>query len=161
MSVSSVTDMALAIAYWITTSVVVGLLGARLTLGALRSVARRTWWSAGPTARWYRRILRIDVWKDKLPEAGRFGGGVSKRRIISRKHSVLERLYLETVRAELVHTVLLAIQWVPVFWLSPGFIAVPVLYALVANVPFIAVQRYNRLRLSRLVSVDDRWSLDE
>ncbi|WP_308464397.1 hypothetical protein [Ferrimicrobium sp.] len=158
---SNVVGMALAVAFWIATSVVVGFLGARLPLTVLLSIARHPWWLGGPKARWYRQRLCIDTWKHRLPEAGSFGGGVSKRRIVNRQHSTLVRLYLETVRAELVHTGLLVIQWLPALWLSPGFVVVPVLYAVLANVPFVAVQRYNRVRLSRIVDIHDPWCLDE
>lgn len=115
----------------------------------------------GPSARWYRRRLRIDSWKDRLPEAGRFAGGVSKRHLSTRERVAIERLYLETVRAELVHVSLMALQWLPALWMNSGFRILALAYAVVANMPFIAVQRYNRLRLSRLVRPWDRWSIDK
>jgi len=158
---SNVAAVAIAVGFWVGTSLLIGLVGSRLSLKTLRSVARASWWLRGPSARWYRRQLQIEIWKDRLPEAGGFGGGVSKRHLATRQRSALERMYLETVRAELVHTGLLVVQWLPVLWLHSGFRVLPVAYAVLANLPFIAVQRYNRLRLSRLVRTAERWSIDE
>ncbi|WP_276937687.1 hypothetical protein [Ferrimicrobium acidiphilum] len=158
---SNLVAVAIAVVFWVGASLLIGLVGSRLSLGTLRSIARVAWWLRGPSVGWYRRQLQIETWKDRLPEAGGFGGGMSKRHLLTRQRSALERMYLETVRAELVHTGLLAVQWVPVLWLHAGFRVLPVAYAVIANLPFIAVQRYNRLRLSRIVRAGDYWSIDE
>jgi glycosyl-4,4'-diaponeurosporenoate acyltransferase len=158
---SNVAAVITAIIFWVGTSLLIGLVGSRLSLKTLRSLSRVSWWLRGPSVRWYRRQLHIEMWKDRLPEAGGFAGGVSKRHLLTRQRSVLERMYLETIRAEIVHAGLLVIEWLPVLWLRFEFRILPLVYAVIANVPFIAVQRYNRLRFSRLVRTRDRWSIDE
>jgi len=107
-------------------------------------------WERG--GRWYQRTLRISAWKDLLPEAGAFfRGGVSKRSLPSRDRVGLERFAIETRRAERVHWSLLALC--PIFWLwNPPVLAIAMTaYALIANVPFILVQRFNRARLHRIL----------
>ena len=101
----------------------------------------------------YVRTLRIRRWKAMLPEAGDvFAGGFDKSRLRRPSADHLERHLLETRRAELGHW--LALVPAPLFvvanppWLAP-FTA---LYALAVNGPCIAAQRYNRLRLSRVLA---------
>lgn len=107
--------------------------------------------------RWYERRLRIKRWKDRVPEAGDvFRGGFSKRAVQARDRAHLERFVVETRRAELTHWLLLAaaplfLLWNP-WWLG----AVMVVYALVANVPCLLIQRYNRARLERVLRAATR-----
>jgi glycosyl-4,4'-diaponeurosporenoate acyltransferase len=98
----------------------------------------------------YRRRLRIHRWKDRLPEAGAlFPGGVSKRHLPPAGSGGLERFALETRRGELAHW--MAIVPAPLFavWNPAPLGAVMVVYACAVNLPCIAVQRYNRLRIAR------------
>ena len=100
--------------------------------------------------RLYAKRLRIDEWKDRLPEAGAlFAGGVSKAHV---GRDDLERFVVETRRAELAH------WWAagasPLFVLWNPWYALPLLvaYGLGVNLPFIAIQRYNRLRATRVLA---------
>ena len=106
----------------------------------------------------YERVLRIKRWKDLLPEAGAlFRGGFSKRRIRRHDRPYLEEFVVATRRAELAHWPILLLAptffaWIPLFsmpwWLATGLFA----YGVVANVPCILVQRYNRARLERMLA---------
>lgn len=101
--------------------------------------------------RLYVRVLRIKRWKHLLPEAGAvFAGGFDKKRLTSRSEDHLTTYLRETRRAELGHW--LAAAGAPLFFLwNPAWIgAVMVVYAVVANGPCVASQRYNRLRLARI-----------
>lgn len=97
--------------------------------------------------RW-ERWLRVRRWKDHLPEAGGFFGGVSKRHLAGR-HAVAQQL-IETRRAEWAHVALLAVA--PAFALGnpPALAAAMVGYAVVANVPCIVIVRVNRARFLRV-----------
>lgn len=141
--------LVVAVAYWLGLSGFVGWVANRLPDSWLERVAAR--WPRAPFEEgggWYRKRLVIERWKDRLPEAGGFAGGRSKRHLIAREQ--VEVLYVETMRAELVHLVLLVTEWVPALWLPGTWASVALIYALGANLPFLAVQRYNRARIDRL-----------
>lgn len=100
----------------------------------------------------YRHGLRIDRWKDRVPEAGGlFPGGLSKRALPDAEQGGLARFVAETRRAELGHW--LAAAGGPFFalWNPLPIAAVMVLYGLAVNLPFIAIQRYNRIRACRVL----------
>jgi glycosyl-4,4'-diaponeurosporenoate acyltransferase len=103
--------------------------------------------------RFYRRTLRIGRWKDRLPEAGAlFAGGVSKRHLPSGTRGLdLDRFVVETRRAELGHW--LAGLPAPLFvlWNPPAAAVLMVAYGWGVNLPFIAIQRYNRARAEGLI----------
>ncbi len=135
---------------WAAWSVVVG---AGVHLLPDRWFERDTWltrpraFEAG--GRLFERV-HIRRWKDRLPDAGAvFAPGASKRALVGRSPAALARFALETRRAEYVHVAIAGLA--PLFWLwNPvGLTAAMCAYALVANVPCIAIQRYNRARLAR------------
>ena len=100
----------------------------------------------------YFRLLGIRRWKGLLPDGGGlFAGGFEKRHLRSVDPAYLGRFLLETRRAELTHY--LAMAPAPLFFLwNPWPVGVfMLLYALAANLPCIAAQRYNRARLRRVL----------
>jgi glycosyl-4,4'-diaponeurosporenoate acyltransferase len=104
------------------------------------------------SARWYRRRLRIHRWKDRLPEAGAlFAGGLSKRHLPSYDVGGLQLFVRETRRAELAHWWALCCGPLFVMWNPPLAAGLLVGYGVVVNLPFIMIQRYNRLRLQGLL----------
>ncbi|HEY8547953.1 MAG TPA: hypothetical protein VIL36_23000 [Acidimicrobiales bacterium] len=120
-----------------------------------RSLFRVRRWEQG--GRRYRRVLRIHRWKDRLPEAGAlFAGGISKRRLTGDEDGGLERFVVETRRAELGHW--LAVLPAPLFalWNPPVAAVLMVVYALAVNLPFVAIQRYNRARAERVLGASRR-----
>lgn len=107
--------------------------------------------------RWYQRRLRIATWKDRLPEAGAFfGAGFSKRGLGTRDTDHLRRFVAETRRAELTHWAVVAFAPLFVLWNPIWLAMVMLVYGVLANVPCIAVQRYNRGRLERVLTHRDR-----
>lgn len=97
----------------------------------------------------YRRWLKINAWKDRLPEAGEFFSlhSFNKSHINRFEKEYLSRFILETCRAELAHLLPfffypLCLPWNP--WPANLIMGI---YVVVANVPFIIIQRYNRARL--------------
>ena len=106
---------------------------------------RRTWESTG----FYAGTLRIHEWKDRVPEAGAlFADGTSKAHVT---RADVGQLVVETRRAELAHWWCAAAG--PLFALCNPWYAVPLLvaYGLGVNLPFVAIQRYNRLRATRVL----------
>jgi glycosyl-4,4'-diaponeurosporenoate acyltransferase len=105
---------------------------------------------------WYREQWRIESWKQRLPERGAAFGGFAKRSVAFGSDDVLRQFVVETRRAEHAHWgmtagMLLTVLWNP-WWALPVNAAV----ALGSNVPCIAVQRYNRARLLRVLSRSSR-----
>jgi glycosyl-4,4'-diaponeurosporenoate acyltransferase len=103
--------------------------------------------------RWYEQRWRIRAWKRHLPEAGGlFRDGYSKRTLRSGAGAALDRFRIETRRAELTHWCV--VVWTPVFvlWNPLPLFGAMVAYALIANGPCIAAQRYNRARLDRVLA---------
>ena len=97
---------------------------------------------------WYRRRLRVHRWKDKVPEAGGlFRGGISKRHLPGREVAGLQLFVRETRRAELAHWWAMGCGPVFVLWNPPLAAGLLVGYGVLINLPFIAIQRYNRFRL--------------
>lgn len=145
--------VALSVATWVAVSFAIGWWATRWPDDRLVSegpFTRLRGWEAGG-AFWQRR-LRVQRWKDRLPEAGAFFGGAAKRRLPSRSDEGLEAFRRETVRAERVHWLILASTPVHLLWCRPTVFAGMVLYGVVFNVPFIVVQRANRGRLERILS---------
>ena len=94
------------------------------------------------------RLLRVQRWKDRVPEAGDvFAGGVSKRHLPGHSAAGLQQFAAMTRRAEYGHWMCAVSAPVFALW-NPGWIAaVMVVYGVAVNAPFIAIQRYNRLRI--------------
>lgn len=98
------------------------------------------------------RVLGVRRWKDRLPEAGAlFPGGISKRHVPPPAEGGLERFVAETRRAERGHWLALVPGPLAALWNPPAGAAAMVAYGVVVNLPFIAVQRFNRQRAQRLL----------
>jgi glycosyl-4,4'-diaponeurosporenoate acyltransferase len=136
---------------WAVGSLAIGWWAARRPPTAIHAgpVTRlRPWEHDGRT---WQRLTRVSRWKDRLPEAGAVFGGMSKRSVGSRGTDEMQRFATETVRAEKVHWALLATTPLHAIWCRPTIFLGMVAYGLVANVPFIVVQRANRGRIDRIV----------
>jgi len=137
---------------WALTSVAVGLAATRWSLERLDRpgplTCLRGWEQDGA---WWNRHLRVRRWRDAIPEAGSLFGGYSKQHLRSRRSEDLDRFRLETVRAERVHWLLLASALLHPIWCRPTVALGMLAFGVVANVPFIIVQRANRGRLQRLL----------
>jgi glycosyl-4,4'-diaponeurosporenoate acyltransferase len=99
---------------------------------------------------WYERTLHVRAWKDRLPEAGTWFGGLSKRHLPAAAEGGLGRYRAECVRAELTHWFAPAI--VPLFalWTPWWLFAVLALGGLACNLPCVVAPRYNRARIDAL-----------
>ena len=99
--------------------------------------------------RMYVRLVHIDRWKRRLPEVSNWGPGERTSKASLRGRGSLGPLLAETRRAEYVHLALLCCG--PVFWLwNPRWLAIVMTgFGVAFNLPFIAIQRYNRARILR------------
>ena len=100
--------------------------------------------------RFYRQKLKIERWKNKLPDKSQKVASMVKKSVGNDHSSAyLLRLTAETCVSEAVHWVLLLCS--PVYLAcmeQPLSIVAAVGYAL-SHLPFIVIQRYNRPRLLR------------
>ncbi|HMQ10176.1 MAG TPA: glycosyl-4,4'-diaponeurosporenoate acyltransferase [Oligoflexia bacterium] len=106
------------------------------------------------TPTWYKKYLLIKKWKDCLPDAAAwFEHGFAKATLKSSEEAYLKRFFIETTRGELAHWLTMA--FTPLFYLWNPIWACIVMtsYALVANVPCILIQRYNRLRIKKILKI--------
>lgn len=111
-----------------------------------RMYKKRKWEQDG---KWYSKYIKIGKWKDILPQ--RVGGdGFSKAHFTSTSKEYIDRFILETCRGEWNHK-LNCLYGIPVLVISPiKYGAVFALLVLIGNLPFVAIQRYNRIRLLKI-----------
>jgi glycosyl-4,4'-diaponeurosporenoate acyltransferase len=100
---------------------------------------------------WYRERLRIERWKDRLPERGAAFGGFAKRSVGGGDAAVLRQFVVETRRAEHAHWGMVAGVGLTVLWNPWWALPVNAAVAVGSNLPCIAIQRYNRARLLRVL----------
>lgn len=101
---------------------------------------------------WFRKYLKIDKWKDRVPELGGvFGDGFQKRSIALGTKNQLELFIRETRRAELAHWVMTA-GWIITIAFNPLWaIVFNLIFAHIVNFPCLIIQRYNRARLIKVL----------
>jgi glycosyl-4,4'-diaponeurosporenoate acyltransferase len=124
-----------------------------------RALAEDRWWSRTRSferdGRFYEQRFGIKRWKDRVPEAGAlFDAGVSKRALPARDRAGLQRFVVETRRAELGHWLAAAAGPLFALWNPPAVAVVMVCYGIGINAPFVAIQRYNRARVARVLRRD-------
>jgi|YNPMSStandDraft_1061717.scaffolds.fasta_scaffold00034_26 glycosyl-4,4'-diaponeurosporenoate acyltransferase len=101
----------------------------------------------------YKKLLFIQKWKDKLPDGGKVLGlhPFSKKHFEYKKKDYIEKFILETCRGELTH--ILPFIFLPISFTWNPLIGsiIMTLYCFFSNFPCIIVQRYNRIRLIKLL----------
>lgn len=154
VAVPAAVALTLNIALWAGAQVSAGYAAHRLPLARLQRdgrLLRLRRFEAG--GRWYERRLRIRRWKDRMPEAGAFfAGGMAKRSLPGRSDEGLERFAAETRRAELAHWASFACLPFCLLWNDALGVALMIAYGLIVNLPLIAIQRYNRGRIDRVLT---------
>lgn len=105
--------------------------------------APKTWEHGG---RWYRDKLKIQLWKDKVPQhIGK--DGFSKEHLKDVSVEYLDEFVMETCRGEWMH-LKNCICAVITLMINPLLVGIVFsLLILLANLPFAIIQRYNRFRL--------------
>ncbi len=110
---------------------------------------RRGWEEDG---RIYRGLFQVHRWKDLLPDgAALFRGGFRKKSLREREEGYLERFRVETCRGEAAHWAVLAAAGLFFLWNPPWVGLIMIAYGAAANLPCVIVQRYNRIRLERVI----------
>ena len=114
------------------------------TFDASKSRYQPLSWEKG--GRWYKDKLKINLWKDHLPQhIGK--GGFSKEHFTDVSLEYLDQFILETCRGEWMH-LSNCLCAVVIFLINPllqGLLFAFVI--LLGNLPFAVIQRYNRFRI--------------
>jgi len=132
--------------FWLLISLLVGLLANQLPARWLQGQPGRI----APVRRAPPGIRR---WKRWIPDGGpALPGGVAKASLVGRDRRGLERLVVETRRAELVHGVLWAAGALTALWLPPAAVLLNLAFASLFNIPCLVLQRHNRSRLQRCLA---------
>ena len=103
--------------------------------------------------KFYSKYLKINTWKDKLPqfsEITKFGFSKASLNTVSSEY--LEVFYIETMRAELTHWFLILISPIYLLFAAKTLPAFTIVGNIIGNVPFILIQRYNRGRVLHLLN---------
>jgi len=99
----------------------------------------------------YTRIFRLKQWKKRLPDgAALFKKGFQKKHLRGLDDVYLDSFIRETCRAELTHWIMFLLSPVFFMWNIWWVGIVMIIYAILANLPCIVIQRYNRIRLKRV-----------
>ena len=102
----------------------------------------------------YENYFKVRRWKHLLPD----GGTILKKHAFRKKKldnfskDHLNRFLIESARGELTHWLAIIPFWVFGFFAPEQVIWYMFIYALLANLPCIIAQRYNRPRVQRLLS---------
>lgn len=106
----------------------------------------RPWEHGG---RWYRDKLKIQLWKDKVPQyIGK--EGFSKEHFTNLSLEYIDSFILETCRGEWMH-LKNCICTVVILLINPLLVGLVFSFLiLLGNLPFAMIQRYNRFRLQVL-----------
>ena len=148
--------MTLSAAWWAVISSAGFWLLLSLVVGALANRLPNRWLDAAPESAPVRPpapVPGMRRWKRWIPDAGAaLPGGVAKASLVSRDPRSLQRLVIETRRAELVHWVLWGAGLLPTLWLTLPAVVGNLLFATGFNLPCLLLQRYNRRRLLHCIA---------
>ena len=145
--------LALDVAVWVLGGVAVGWYHAALPVERLASPGPFTRLHAAEAGgRLHRRWFRVHRWKDLVPDAGTWFGGLSKRRLPAGADGGWRRFAAESLRAERVHVCMIALMVPLAAWNPPRWWAANLVLSAVGNVPCIVIARHNRARIDALLA---------
>ena len=100
----------------------------------------------------YFKWLKVARWKNILPDgAALFESGFQKKHLQEYTKAYLQDFQQETCRAEITHWIVLLFAFVFFIWNLWWVGIIMIVYATAANMPCIITQRYNRIRLKRVI----------
>ncbi len=99
----------------------------------------------------YEKVLMVPSFKGMLPHVALATRATRLDRIGTRDPSHLQAWVEESVRAELVHWLVLACTPVFAFWNPLSGLVINGVFAVLSNMPCILAQRYNRPRVKTLL----------
>lgn len=105
----------------------------------------------------YEKIFLIKRWKKLLPDgAATFKKGFRKKKLNATSKEYFSEFILESCRAEATHIPPIFLSFLFGLYNPPQIVLIMLIFAIIVNLPCILAQRYNRIRLSRIVrKLDD------
>ncbi|MDD9150632.1 MULTISPECIES: glycosyl-4,4'-diaponeurosporenoate acyltransferase [unclassified Sporolactobacillus] len=101
----------------------------------------------------YQGCLGVKKWKNLLPELSDFLAFLfPKKKIRQYSPDYLYRFVLETCRAELAHWCIIISSFIFIIWNGTGMSVLMISLAVVLNLPYIIIQRYNRPRILNILA---------
>ena len=101
----------------------------------------------------YVKVLKIKKWKDLLPQhVGK--NGFSKKHLVKLKElstEYIQEFIFETCRAEWNHTMCCLYPVISFLINEVNYALLFSFVSIITNIPFIFIQRYNRIRLKKLL----------
>jgi glycosyl-4,4'-diaponeurosporenoate acyltransferase len=101
----------------------------------------------------YESIFNIKKWKRWLPDGAEVSHKAFKKKHLQNADSAYIRIFiLETCRAEILHWIVFLFGFIFFIW-NPWYVGIiMIVYASITNLPCVLTQRYNRIRLKRLLA---------
>jgi len=119
----------------------------------------RSWEKGGKV---YQRLYRVRVWKALVPNGSRiYPGAFSIKNLPDASVSYLRRWVQESCRAEFCHALMILPGFLFFIWNSFWFGCLMLAYALLNNLPLIALQRFNRPRVQKLLKRLERTQAEK
>ncbi len=138
--------------YWFIVQMVIAQLGTRISYKYLEkdNIYFRTW-NFEQEGRLWQQLVKVQYWKRHLPDGKHINPNIVSKTTfdISNNMNEIRQFILETRRAELVH-LLSIIPIIAFFKSSKSVKIINLFYVIIANVPCVIVQRYNRPKLIRI-----------
>lgn len=137
--------------YWLMIQMIISTLGTFVTNAFLeRHLKYFRIWPIEQNGALWQKYFKVKRWKRYLPDGQRINPNIYSKSKFDKSitSEALHQFIIETRRAELVH--ILSIVPVVIFLRATKMIKViNVIYVLLANVPCMIAQRYNRPKLER------------
>jgi glycosyl-4,4'-diaponeurosporenoate acyltransferase len=110
----------------------------------------RSWENSGL---FYEKTFFIKKWKKLLPDgASLFKNGFKKKHLNNFSTEYLDKFVYESCRAEATHFPPIFLSFVFALYNNIGIVIFMFLFSIITNLPCIITQRYNRIRLLKIIN---------
>lgn len=100
----------------------------------------------------WEKLTRVKRWKDQLPEGSTFfKSSYDKSMLQDHTRKTIDKFYIETNRAELTHWITMLLTPIVLIFNPRWTYGIHIMYAILSNLPFIIIQRYNRPRFKKIL----------
>lgn len=138
--------------YWFIVQMIIAQLGTHISYKFLEKDNKyfRSW-NFEQEGQLWQQLVKVQNWKNHLPDGQNLNPNISSKATfdLSKNMNDIQQFILETRRAEIVH--MMSIFPIIAFYKSSKSVKIiNFAYVVIANVPCVIVQRYNRPKLIRI-----------